>query len=362
MHQSETGYRQAFREYLRSGRRIEVPRVASGAIERKFNPYHDPRNGQFTFAPGGPRSLGHVIVSPQGGRWIRSDSTAVARRTSSDPSGRTAQILSGASGADYLPDVPRPPPRPGGNARAFQDPMKLQQVFPGLNSAAAASIIAVPDAFFNITGPANELIADLTMRQANAIIAQIRTVDPKYRLDTFGFPQTREGQANYLNGLRMDRASALYRLRQDAGPLQVETLRFLQIRVDAAYVEGLQRLKEGKLDIRLSPQEALVNFVDRRVRQNLRQMFNQFGISAGPNERVRVIGREYDTRGADRTYRVPDARVAEVAFDVTLTRKTLATPQVRGFFDADFSPSSVVIVRPSQLGPNSTYIIKRPGK
>jgi hypothetical protein len=40
--------RQAFEIYLRTGRRV--------SFEQKFNPYHDPRNGQFTFAPGGAGS------------------------------------------------------------------------------------------------------------------------------------------------------------------------------------------------------------------------------------------------------------------------------------------------------------------
>ena len=38
----------AFAIYLRTGQRVAIP-----PIELKFNPYHDPRNGRFTFAPGG---------------------------------------------------------------------------------------------------------------------------------------------------------------------------------------------------------------------------------------------------------------------------------------------------------------------
>lgn len=41
-----------FAQYLRFGR---VRRTVD-AIEVKFNPYHDPRNGRFTFGPGGPAS------------------------------------------------------------------------------------------------------------------------------------------------------------------------------------------------------------------------------------------------------------------------------------------------------------------
>lgn len=47
-----------FGAYLRTGRLV----AARGPVEVKFNPYHDPRNGQFTFAPGGgaAREIGHI--------------------------------------------------------------------------------------------------------------------------------------------------------------------------------------------------------------------------------------------------------------------------------------------------------------
>jgi hypothetical protein len=45
---------------------------------------------------------------------------------------------------------------------------------------------------------------------------------------------------------------------------------------------------------------------------------------------------------------------------VTLTRKTLATAQVRGFFNTDFRPSRVVIIRPRQEGADHAYAIQRP--
>ena len=47
----------AFSHYLRTGRRLPKDIfIESQDIELKFNPYHDPRNGQFTFAPGGART------------------------------------------------------------------------------------------------------------------------------------------------------------------------------------------------------------------------------------------------------------------------------------------------------------------
>lgn len=56
--------RRAFLHYLRTGQRLsEYHFVDREEFELKFNPYHDPHNGQFTFAPGGPKSLSHVIVS-----------------------------------------------------------------------------------------------------------------------------------------------------------------------------------------------------------------------------------------------------------------------------------------------------------
>ena len=44
-----------FGVFLRTGRVVAARRP----VEVKFNPYHDPRNGQFTFKPGGG-SLGEI--------------------------------------------------------------------------------------------------------------------------------------------------------------------------------------------------------------------------------------------------------------------------------------------------------------
>lgn len=49
--------RKAFSHYLRTGQRLpEEAFVEELDVELKFNPYHDPRNGQFTFVPGGVRA------------------------------------------------------------------------------------------------------------------------------------------------------------------------------------------------------------------------------------------------------------------------------------------------------------------
>jgi len=90
-------------------------------------------------------------------------------------------------------------------------------------------------------------------------------------------------------------------------------------------------------------------------------MFDAKAIDHSRGRKVRFVGREYETSGSERTYRVPDARVGESAFDVTLTRKTLGTPQVRGFLSTDFKPRVVVIIRQPQMGANSSYAMIKPG-
>lgn len=329
MQLSAASDRRVFAHWLRTGR---LPSGAtSQRIELKFNPYHDPRNGQFTFGPGGP--------------------AAVRSSGSARPSSSTANFGQARSG---------PPMGRGPNIRALEKPMTLEQVFPGLRNAPGGAIIAVADDFFDFTGPANAAIGELADNYSRQIKAEIKSIDPNWRYDRLGPINTVEGKINELNDLRFHRAEVYLRVKGDARPLQIETLRYVQERADIAYARGLAILKSGRLRIRLSDQEALGNFVDREVRRELRGRLGGLGIDTTRNSVVRVNSREYDSSGTDRTYRRPDARVANVAFDVTLTRKTLATAQVRGFFNADFRPDRVVIIRPRQLGSDHAYAISRP--
>jgi len=86
--------RLAFEVYLRTGRQL----VRRERAERKFNPYHDPRNGQFTFAPGGPRSLADPIFSDPRGLW-KPKAKPAGRGTSESPtsSSKDARAESHAS-------------------------------------------------------------------------------------------------------------------------------------------------------------------------------------------------------------------------------------------------------------------------
>lgn len=84
---NQVGRTPLFEHYLRTGRRLDVETQASGEIEQKFNPYHDPRNGQFTFAPGHPHSPGGVIISDLQGTSAnrRGEGRKTHRQTVTEP-------------------------------------------------------------------------------------------------------------------------------------------------------------------------------------------------------------------------------------------------------------------------------------
>ncbi|GAO39826.1 hypothetical protein SCH01S_39_01110 [Sphingomonas changbaiensis NBRC 104936] len=343
------------------------PRAADGR-ELKFNPYHDPDDGRFTFAPGGPRSLASVVVSDKRRpKNSASDGDRDKPPAAPEPPPRLTQAV-------YHPDednpllrqvaAPRggPPMRRGGNYEALIRPMTLEQVFPSLRNTAGGAIVAVADNLLDFTGPAQALTAELTNDLTDTLIRQITTVDPDYRLESVGFPQTLEGQMNQLNNLRFELAAALLRKKGDPRALQVETLRLMQAEADKAYEIARGRLRAGNLRVRLSNPEAIGNFIDRHVRIELRQRLNRFGIDSAGKGPVRVNRRENNSSATELTYRRPDARVANVAFDVSLTQKTIKTAQIRDFFATDFKPSIVIIIRPRQLGGTYTYAIPRPEK
>lgn len=93
------------------------------------------------------------------------------------------------------------------------------------------------------------------------------------------------------------------------------------------------------------------------MRQELRDSLRLRGILEKTDPQVRI--NRWAPNVSEGVYSIPDSRVGTIAIDVTLTAKTKTTPQIRRFFDSDFRPVAVVIIRPRQLGPNSAYIIKR---
>lgn len=237
--------------------------------------------------------------------------------------------------------------------------MTLEQAIPGLRHSPAGAIVAIADNFFDFAGPARAATTAVAQNWTNDLISQIRAIEPGYRYESFGFPQTLQGQLNQLNDLRWTRATALLRVKGELRPLEIETLKFIQARTDIAYLDGLKLLQAGRLPVGLSQNEALGNYIDRRVRKDLRKQYERYGIDAAGKGPIRVNRRE-GIRD-EGTFRLPDARVGRIAFDVTLTQKTLKTAQIRGFFATDFQPTHVVIIRPRGVDGDHAYIITRLG-
>lgn len=373
--------RRAFSQWMRTG--IWHGAFDAGGIEHKFNPYHDPRNGQFTFAPGGPRSLSHVVISHgrgKGFRTYRSSMTGSAAVRSPATDAQSAKLGDGR-GPDLAgrvlgrgetarllapPDTGRSSRR-GGSNRHYEeerhgpgDPDALERAFPGLRGSPAGAIVAVADGLFDLSGPSRAATTALARNWSNALENDIKRIVPGFRYDA-QFENTLQGQTNRLNDLRWLRAWNYMRVKSDYGPLQVEVLRFMQASADEAYEEGMKLLHAGRLDVRLSKQEALGNYIDKVVRDRIRERFDRYKIEHNAGGPVRVNRREDEMSTSESRYRRPDARVDRVAFDVSLTAKNLATPQIQGFFRAKFQPERVIIVRPRQSGGVYTYIINHPG-
>jgi hypothetical protein len=239
-------------------------------------------------------------------------------------------------------------------------------VFPGLKDTPGLAIPLAPvDGFFGVSALADEANLEATLAQYNALVADIKQVDPTF-VDSELLPPggmdslTWQARANLINNLRMMRAVDYYRILGVIGPLQVETLRFAQDAVDAAYEEAVIEADASRLQPRLSRSEAIGNWVDSTVRKELKKLFDSYGIDYGPGEDLTINNRDYETSGSDSRYRIPDARLRDVAFDWTLSPKTISLPQIQGFFRADSQPRAVVVIRPSQLGRDSTYLIPRP--
>ncbi len=369
--------RMAFAHFLRTGRRIELAALAEAVAEAefKYNHNHDPRNGRFTFAPGslgGSSGLGHGVPKVRHSRSTPRAALVGVPRIAPD------SITSMGGSNPVRPDVlaprnaqarvpPRARSRPGRGhnggppmeAEGFpHDPMLIEQVVPTFANAPGGLIIGLADDAFDFMGGARAAPAELTEIHTRNLIRQIQEIDPSYRFQSVGVPSTIAGQNNQLRSLRLDRAMAYYRVRNDDGPLKLEVLGFLRRRVDARYGEALVLLQSGRISPRLNVNEALGNYVDLNVRNDLRHFYGRLGIFTGPGQHIQVNRRARNR--AEGTFTVPDSRIGDIAIDVSLTAKTLSTVQVQRFFGSDFQPRAVVILRPSQLGPNSSYIITRP--
>lgn len=246
------------------------------------------------------------------------------------------------------------------------DYTRLDDVFPGLREAPALAIPLAPiDGFLGLSATSDEANLEAAQAQYRMLMADINRIDPTF-VDRVLLPPegiaglSWQARTNLINDLRMQRAVAYSKKLGDAGPLQVETLRFLQDAVDTAYLNAVAFADAGRLQPRLSRQEAIGNRVDFQVREDLMNLYNGYGIEFGAGTDVTINNRDYETSEGANRYRVPDARIGDIAFDWTLSPKTISSPQIRGFFRADTRPRAVVVVRPRSLGQDSTYLIPRP--
>lgn len=172
---SDSERRRAFTIWLRTGR---LPNLQDAeGVEVKFNPWHDPRNGRFTFAPGG-------VSAPSRRRSVGFGATTIGQP---GQAGNSRDPLSVGSGVPVpVLNRARRPVRPGSpmgrgpNSRAFEDPMTLEQAFPGLRNSPGGAIIAVADDMLGLSGPANEMTAELLQDQVRQLTAQIKAIDPKW--------------------------------------------------------------------------------------------------------------------------------------------------------------------------------------
>ncbi len=319
-----------------------------------------------------------------GGQWTTAGGATGAPALGAEPAAHVFPHASPSSRAPPLPlddgvyrpgiDAPHVILAAGGEEEAESrrsngppdDFTRLEDVFPGLRDAPALAIPLAPiDGFLGVGAGADEADLDGALGQYWALVHQIKQLDPTFA-DEELFPPggidglTRQGRTNLINNLRMERAAAYYRIPGDVGPLQVETLRFLQDAVDAAYGDAVSAADAGRLQLRPSRAVAIGNRMDAIVREKLSDMFFSYGISFGPGEDVIINNRDYETSDNGQSYRLPDVRIRDVSFDWTLFPKTISTPQIRGFFRADSQPRAVVIIRPSQLGDYNTYLIPRP--
>jgi hypothetical protein len=249
----------------------------------------------------------------------------------------------------------------GGNEPPY-DIATLQDLIPGINNQPGVIIPLAPiDSFLGIGAVAGEANLAATTGVYLKLSQEIRAIDPTWRpheLQSLS-EMSWEARNEAIRGLRIQRAVAIYRVKGDIRPLQLETLAVLQREVDKAYEEAEQEYNEGKLKSYFSKSEAIGNRVDRLVREKLQLTFNVNGIPFGRGLNLTINNR--DPVSAENSYTIPDARLGNVSFDWTMSPKSLSSAQVRGFFRADSAPDFVVIIRPSQVGgPNSTYIITRP--
>lgn len=341
---------------------IRISDVDGVLAKAGFNP-DEPRDerGRWTNGGGGD-SDNDTDHRPSGAQLadaglsdISTDPVAQAAVRAADD--RSNTILAAADEEEE--DAENPRARIGGNY-----PPLDELIPPRLLQSPAGPPIQFLDNLLGISWPGDEANLEWAELQMNGLLYQIRKADPNYVYQVIGPPgslraMSWDARLGVINGLRADLAAAIYRIKGDIKPLQEVTFEFMQRTTNSAYDDGVKKYDAGGLDESLSQEVAIGKYVDGFVRQQLNQFYNGLGVSTGPESVIRVNRRAYDSSNSPATFRIPDARVGNLALDVSLEAKKPSKDQIQEFFSADFKPDGVVIVRPNQLGNNSSYIIWR---
>ncbi len=326
----------------------DEPRIPAGG----------PGGGQWTTGGGGSIGAGNGTASTPTGSSPRPTQS----RQSSPPvddgvyrpaTDRPTRVLAGGVEEEGRQGI-------GGNEPPY-DFTELSELFPGLRSNPGVAVPLAPlDSFLGISSVANQANLAASEGVYNRLYDEIRAIDPGYRHDMV-VPLANmdwQGRANTINDLLLARAAVYYRFQGNIRPLQTETLRFLQAAVDKDYDQAVREYNAGQLKVPATRALAIGNRMDELVRNDLKDVLSLNRVSFGPGQSI--IINSQDVSSEDQTYRRPDARLGDVAFDWTLAPKSFSSAQIRGFFRADSKPDVIVILRPSQLGGQSVYAIARP--
>ncbi len=153
----------------------------------------------------------------------------------------------------------------GGNQPPPEEliPQRLQQ-------SPAGPVVQFFDNFLGISEPGDEANLEVAQLQMRNLLHRIHEIDPSYVYESVEPPGGLAGMSwqerlDNINGLQADLAAAIYRVRGDIRPLQEVTLDFMQRTTNAAYDEAVQLYNTGKLNVRLSREEAIGNYVDMLI-------------------------------------------------------------------------------------------------
>lgn len=321
----------------------------------------------------------------QRGRWTNDgDATVEANVAGRDPRTQLADLGISDASDDPIADAARTAARIDSDHKTSdgddapnmvlaaaesedeKEPRSANELIPQrLQRSPAGPAVEFLDNLLDISGPGDEANLEMGQLLMDNLLHEIRKIDPNY-VDSAIWPpgelagMTWQERQNVISRFQAVLAAKIYGARGDIRPLQEVTLDFMQRATNAAYDEAVKRYEAGRLKVRLSREEAIGNCMDGIVRLQLRRFYVELGTPTDSGSAIRVNARAYNSSGADVTYRIPDARVGNFVFEDSLTAKTSSSAQIRGFFAADFAPIGVVIVRPNQLGNNSSYIIWRP--